>query len=94
MIYVDQIREHDNVKGYARRHGKQWCHLIADTEEELHAFAQRLGLKRVWAQYNRHGCHYDMIPSKRALAIKYGAQEITWRELAIMQKIKIDDLAL
>ena len=30
--------------------GKHWSHLQADTAEELHAFAQKLGLKRAWFQ--------------------------------------------
>jgi hypothetical protein len=28
----------------------RWSHLIADSQQELHAFAARLGLKRQWFQ--------------------------------------------
>lgn len=77
-IYVDQIKEYPNIKGPAARHGKFWCHMISDTSvEELHQFADRLGLKRQWFQPAKiliH-CHYDLIPSKRALAVKLGAVE-------------------
>lgn len=55
--------------------GKKWCHLIADTEEELHAFAiGKLGLKRAWFQVKPEGIdHYDITESKRDVAIMHGA---------------------
>ena len=49
--------------------------------EELHAFASRLGLQRRWFQgQNRHP-HYDLVPSKRALALRLGAAEVSTLEL-------------
>lgn len=77
-VYVDRVRDWGGmVKGYARRHGTKWSHLIADTEKELHAFALSIGLKPEWAQYpGTSYFHYDVIPSKRALAIKRGAIEV------------------
>lgn len=58
------------------------CHMIADTSEELHAMAERIGLKRVWCQYEgTYREHYDVGRVKRALAIKEGALEITRTEL-------------
>jgi hypothetical protein len=51
-------------------------HLQADTLDELHAFAESLGLKRPWFQ-SRPGRpwndHYDLTRSKRALALRLGA---------------------
>lgn len=84
MIYVDKLRTYndtwysnDQAKRNGRRHGHQWCHMVADTEEELHAFAARLGLKRSWAHRRRNGkCHYDLVPTKRARAVVLGAQEV------------------
>ena len=35
-------------------------HLVADTEEELHKFAQKIGLKRSWYQDKSHYPHYDL----------------------------------
>jgi hypothetical protein len=55
-------------------------HLIADTDEELHIMAQKIGVARKWFQ----GDHYDVCMSKRALAIKLGAKPIPLRELAKM----------
>jgi hypothetical protein len=49
--------------------------MMADTEEELHEMAARLGLKRAWFQEPPKASvpHYDLTPSRRALAIRYGA---------------------
>ncbi len=53
------------------------CHMWADTEAELHAFAERLGLRRAWFQEppKARWKHYDICRSKRALAVKLGAVE-------------------
>ena len=63
----------------ARRNGSRWCHMWADSREELNAMADKLGLKRAWIQWDAkpYMIHYDLVPSKRALAIKAGAVEIT-----------------
>ena len=68
------------------------CHMVADTEDELHAMADAIGLKRKWYQRN----HYDVSESKRQLAVFHGAKEITYRELGRMivsrRKEKSNDL--
>lgn len=56
------------------------CHMIADTEQELHAMADHIGIARRWYQ----GDHYDISWSDRALAVAAGAREITWRECGCM----------
>lgn len=72
-VYVDPLREHPPLYGE-----RFWCHLIADSEEELHAFAQRLGMPRRAYQ----GDHYDLRPEGRAAALAAGAQEMPTREMA------------
>ena len=62
--------------------GALWCHLLADTVEELHTFARRLGLKPHWFQDHRQSRpHYDLAPSLRAKAVALGAREITDEEV-------------
>lgn len=56
------------------------CHMIADTEAELHAMAGLIGVARRWYQ----GDHYDIALSKRAQAVAAGAREIRWRTLGVM----------
>lgn len=65
-VYVDEIREYP----------KKWCHMWCDGDlDELHAMADRIGLKRSWFQTkNTRFLHYDPVPSKRALALRHGAE--------------------
>lgn len=60
--------------------GTLWCHLTADSLAELHEFAGRLDLKREWFQNHKLIPHYDLIKSKRAIAIELGAIAITTEE--------------
>jgi hypothetical protein len=69
--YVDDMR--------AKFGRMTMCHMIADTDDELHAMADRIGVARKWFQ----GDHYDLALSRRALAVAAGAQEITRVELGL-----------
>lgn len=51
------------------------CHMIADTLDELHAMAGRIGLQRNWFQ-PVSSAHYDLSKSRRAEAIRLGAVEL------------------
>jgi hypothetical protein len=53
--------------------GRSWCHLVADSIDELHAFAELLGLRRQWFQERSFYPHYDVTASVRAKALKLGA---------------------
>ena len=75
-VYVDQL----NIWGgddapRCFRH-KPSCHMYADSIKELHNLAQKIGLKREWFQDHSLLPHYDVVPSKRLLAIKNGAVEV------------------
>lgn len=73
-VYVDNMRT-----GYRQM---VMCHMLADTETELHSMADRIGVKRQWYQ----GDHYDICLSKRTLALKAGAIEISARQAAAMRR--------
>jgi hypothetical protein len=64
------------------------CHMLADTDEELHAMAAKIGVARRWWQSpeKTSGSHYDIALSKRALAVAGGAVEITLRQAAAMNR--------
>lgn len=72
-VYVDRLRD------WGWRLGPS-CHLIADTNEELHAFAARVGLKRAWFQAKASGPHYDLTAGRRVLAVSLGAVELEDRD--------------
>lgn len=77
-VYVDDMKA-----AYGRM---IMCHLLADTDEELHAMADKIGVARKWWQSpeKTSGSHYDIALSKKALAIQFGAVEITWRQAGAM----------
>lgn len=76
MVYVDDYK--------GRYRGMIMSHMMADTEEELDAMADRLGLLRTWKQkHPLRPPHYDLSQSKRAEAIRQGAREVTARELVM-----------
>jgi hypothetical protein len=56
------------------------CHMIADSEAELHEMAAKIGIKRKWYQ----GDHYDICKAKRTLAIELGAKVISRMDLGRM----------
>jgi hypothetical protein len=71
-VYVDTMR--------APFRGMLMCHMIATSEEELHAMAAAIGMQR--KSYQRD--HYDVSMEMKELAIQRGAREIGIRELAAM----------
>lgn len=76
-VYVDDMRAN-----FGRM---VMCHMVADTEDELHAMAERIGVARRWHQAPpKHDSHYDIALTKRALAVAAGAVEISWRQLGAM----------
>jgi hypothetical protein len=71
MVYVDSaIWKRPNGR-------KRYCHMTADSVEELHAFAAKIGVKRCWYERSRRGVpHYDLSEEKRLLALENGATAV------------------
>ena len=55
--------------------------MYADSLEELHEFAQKIGLKREWFQDRPRLPHYDLTVTRRRVAVRVGAIEESRREL-------------
>lgn len=86
VVYVDPLFKAVPRTSQAKLHGNQWCHLVTDGEiEELHVFAETIGLRRSWFQRSSVP-HYDLTPSKRMLAVENGAIEVTAKELSPLRR--------
>lgn len=73
-VLVDPLRDYPDTH-LPFRH---WCHLVSDASfEELHAFAEQLGIPRRAFQ----GDHYDLPAHHRARALELGAVPVTTREM-------------
>lgn len=87
MIYVDPLMQH----GWKLR-GRivLSCHLLTDSsEEELHIFAEKIGMKRKWFQPKPGFPHYDLTHTRREKAVILGAEEIRGKRLLeIFQSIR------
>jgi len=73
-VYVDDMRA---------IYGRMFmCHMIADSHEELVTMARSIGVAEKWLQWRgTHREHFDVCLSKRVLAVRAGAVELTQREL-------------
>jgi hypothetical protein len=80
-ILVDDLRRYPRAMFEGRPEGsadKLWCRVTSDEgEEELHAFARRVRIKRRWFQ----GDHYDVTEGRRNIAVRLGAEEVSRKEL-------------
>jgi hypothetical protein len=61
------------------------CHMAADTLDELHAMADRLGVKR-WFQDKAGAPHYDICKANRALVVDLGAIPVSRKVLLLKAK--------
>ena len=73
MVYVDTM--------YEPRDGVEFCHLCADTSEELDELAHGIGLSILDKRQNGPVTHYKVGLKKREKAVMWGAKELTAREL-------------
>ena len=81
-VYVDSCLPYPHL---GRRTGHLlWCHLVADTREELHAFAERLELPRRAFQDHPVRWHYDIPQAVRTRAVALGARAVDRRTIGLM----------
>lgn len=83
VIYVDALRTYRTTpRLVARMVGERWCHLATDGAlDELHAFADAMGIPRVAFHAHPRHPHYDLTPDRRAQAVAMGAREVSSKEL-------------
>jgi hypothetical protein len=79
-VYVDTVRAYPD----AGMRFTDFCHLLADTRDELHAMADALGVPRRIFQDHAWRWHYDLPAHLRAMAVSLGALEVTMHEVGAL----------
>ena len=75
------------VDSYFAPYGRmQMSHMIADSLEELHTMADRIGVDRRWFQSRASFPHYDVCKSKRYRAIDLGAIPLEKRQFVLKMR--------
>lgn len=74
-VYVDDMLRPARVGRIRSR----WSHLMADSHEELMAFAAQLGMRPEWLQNpGSYREHFDLTSGRRETALRLGAEPITY----------------
>jgi len=93
MVYVHELvpspgssKEKQAKKVF--RAGKKFSHMIADTEEELVAFATKMGMKEIWIQdAGTYRSHFDITESRFKKIVKQsGVKLVKIREFGVILK--------
>ena len=78
--YVDTVRSYPN----AGLRFTEFCHLLADTRDELHDMADALGIPRRFFQEHPWRWHHDLPEHLRPRAIELGAVEMDIHEVGAL----------
>ena len=71
--------------------GRQWCHLMADTLDELHQFAQRMNIDARLFHRDASYPHYDITLDMRLMVIANGAMDADRKMIiAVGKRLKIE----
>lgn len=92
-VYVDNAYIPAKVRSGSLVHESRWCHMTADSTEELITFAVGLGLQPKYIQHRGTWKeHFDVTESKRRLAVTKGAVEVSYRDhiMAMAQRRTTD----
>ena len=97
-IYIDPLGHYGMI---IRGRTTRSCHMWTDgNPEELHEFAERIGMKRAWYQHELDKLpHYDLTEGRRYRAVALGAIELSrgeagrlWRDLKAAGLFKKESL--
>ena len=78
--YVDTVRSYPN----AGLRFTEFCHLLADTRDELHDMADALGIPRRFFQEHPWRWHHDLPEHLRPRAVELGAVEMDIHEVGAL----------
>lgn len=79
-VYVDNL-VFQKVNGR-----KKYCHLTADSLEEMHIFCLNVGIGKHFFHTGANHPHYDLTEYHRKIAVDNGAIEVSSREIVRISK--------
>jgi hypothetical protein len=82
--YVDGLKSYPD----AGLRFTEFCHLLADTREELHAMADAVEMPRRFFQDHPWRWHYDLPAPLRERALVAGATEVSMRDVATLLRAR------
>ena len=82
--YVDSLKSYPD----AGLRFTEFCHLLADTREELHEMADTVEMPRRFFQDHPWRWHYDLPAPLRERAVAAGAIEVSMRDIAGMLRAR------
>jgi hypothetical protein len=82
VIYVDAAEWKKSPTGR-----KSYAHMVADSLEELHEFAIRIGVKKHFFHRSKTAPHYDITSEQHVVAIAHGAKLVDSREVLAKGKL-------
>ncbi len=67
---------------------KLYGHMVADTFQELHEFAVKIGVKKHFFHRSKTAHHYDITSDQHLVAINNGAKLVDSREIVRIGKLQ------
>lgn len=87
MVYVDNMR--------VPHRDKEWCHMMADHLDELHAFAKKMNIDARLFHHTASYPHYDVTVQMREVILQHGAVQADRKTIIRCgKKLKLELLAI
>lgn len=84
-VYVDNPMY---ARTASKKPRKLYAHMVADSFDELHAFAAKIGVKKHFFHRSKTAHHYDINQDQYVIALKNGAQLVDSREIVRIGKLQ------
>ena len=84
-VYVDQPIY---ARSASKKPRKLYSHMVADTFDELHAFAAKIGVKKHFFHRAKTAHHYDINSDQFKIAVDNGAKVVDSREIVRIGKLQ------
>jgi hypothetical protein len=82
--YVDAVHEYP----HAGLRFTEFCHLLADSRDEIHAMADLLDVPRRFFQDHPWRWHYDLPSHLREEAVRFGAEQLTMHQVGALLRAR------